>query len=133
MSSYIKKIEELKVKLFRLHFLLTEEQTEQFIRDAIEQFKICYEGAMECLEIFIQNEYNQKSKSFKHTLELALEHRLFNQGMIESMQQMLDDYNAMQKRKKAETIYPLLQEKYARFLQMIYDMLMHMGEEAEEE
>ena len=133
MSSYIKKLEELKVKLFRLHFLLTEEQTEQARFDGVSQFKICYEGAMECLEIFIHNEFSQESKSYNETLELALEHRLFNQKMIESMQQMSGDYNLAVKGKNLESIYQILQDKYAGFLQMIFDMLTHMGEEAEEE
>ncbi len=133
MSSYIKNLEELKVKLFRLHFLLTEEQSEQAVLDGNRQFVLCYESAMECLKNYIQNEYNQISKSYNHTLELALEHRLFNQGMIESMQLMLRDYNLVKKGKNLETVYPVLQEKYGRFLQMILDMLTHMGEDAEEE
>ena len=133
MDSYIKKLEELKVKLFRLHFLLTEQQTEQAMLDGLDQFKICYEGAMECLENFIQIEFNQKSKSYKHALELALEHRLFNQDMIESMQKMMEDYNLVQKGKNLESVYRALQEKYARFLQMIFDMLIRMGEDPEEE
>ncbi len=133
MSSYLKQLEELKVKLFRLHFLLTEEQSEQAVLDGNSQFVLCYESAMECLKNYIQNEHNQISKSYNNTLELALEHRLFNQGMIESMQLMLRDYNLVKKGKNLETVYPVLREKYGRFLQMILDMLTHMGEDAEEE
>jgi len=133
MSSYIKKLDELKVKLFRLHFLLTEEQNEQAVADGISQFKICYESAMDCLDIFIQDEYDDKSKSNKNTLELAFKHRLFNEGMIHSMYKMLDDYTLAQKGKHLEEIYQNLKENYARFLQMIFDMLTHMGEEPEDE
>ncbi len=133
MSSYIKKLDELKVKLFRLHFLLTEEQNEQITFDGIAQFKICFIGAMECLDEFIQNEFNQKSKSYGNLLDLAFEHRLFNQGMIESMRQMLADYNLVEKGKKMQAVYEEVKNNYSRFLQMIFDMLTHMGEDAEEE
>ena len=133
MGDYLKKLDELKIKLFRLHFLLTEEQTEQIRLDGIGQFKICFEGAMDCLRVFIQDEFKQKSKSYTQTLESAMECRLFNQQMTSSMQQMLTDYNLAHKGKNLDHVYLGLQEKYAGYLQMIFDMLTHMGEDAEEE
>ncbi|KAA3615643.1 MAG: hypothetical protein D8M58_15725 [Calditrichaeota bacterium] len=133
MTSYYKKLDELKVKLFRLHFLLTEEQTEQAIADGVEQFQICFSQAMECLDFFIETEYKQKAESNDHLLQLSLEHKLFNQSMIDSMKKMLADYDLVQKGKNIEKIYPVIKESYARYLQMVLDMLTHMGEEAEEE
>ncbi len=133
MDSYIEKLDALKIKLYRLHFLLTEEQTEQNLLDAMAQFKVCYKSAMECLELFIKEEYKQQSKSYKETLELALKYRLFNEGMIESMLQMAGDFEKAEKPKNNPEIYKAVQENYARYLQMIFDMLIRMGEEPEEE
>jgi hypothetical protein len=132
LDSYTEKLGALKIKLYRLHFLLTEEQTGQNLLDGLEQFKVCYKSAMECLQLFIKEEYKQQSKSYKDTLELALEHRLFNEGMIESMFKMAGDFEKAEKSKNNPEIYKAVQEDYARYLQMIFDMLIRMGEDPEE-
>lgn len=132
MSSYIKKLEELKIMLFRLHFLLTEAQSKQAEADSIVQFKICYNLAMECLAGFIKDEFDIKSKSDINILDVALEKRLFNKDMIDSMREMEADFSKLDDAAFQQEAHQKIQNKYARFLQMSYDMLVRMGQDAEE-
>jgi len=127
------KLEKLKLNLYGLHALLTEKQTEESILDGANQFKICFEGAIENLYDFLQNEFNLKNKSHSFVIESAFENKLFNNDMTVNLRNMSDDYGNLKSKKGRELVYPKIQTLYAGFLQMIYDMLLRMGQDAKEE
>ncbi len=54
---YENKLEYLKKKLYRLHFLLTENENEINIRDSLKQFQDCFKDTMTELSNFLLNEY----------------------------------------------------------------------------
>ena len=53
---YETNLEDLKKKLYRLHFLLTEKENEATIKESLKQFHSCFRDTMNELSAFLSNE-----------------------------------------------------------------------------
>jgi len=126
-------LESLKKKLFRLHFLLTDRENAESVRESEEYFKLCFTEAMSELASFLSTEYNEAPKNNDEILECAFKHKLFNQEMIESLKKMVKDFNDLQVGKNRDQIYFNIRDRYAAFLQVIHDMLAKMGQDVEDD
>lgn len=127
------QLNDLKKKLYRLHFLLTNSENEITIRETLDHFLDCFKDIMSELAGFITSEYAHKPETNNHIIDLSFEHKLFNKEMTEQLKRMVDDSEKLESAENSEEIYIKIKEKYAGNLQMIYDMLSRMGQDAEEE
>ena len=126
-------MEGLKEKLFRLHFLLTEKETDEIIKQGLEQFKGCFDDAMSELSGFLSDTYKIKLKDNVDVVERAFEYKLVNREMVQQLKEMVNDYEQIGSAENLKSVHKRIQEEYAGYLQMIYDMLSRMGQDAEEE
>ena len=127
------QLEDLKKKLYRLHFLLTEKEDAISIQESLKQFQICFKGAMLELSNFLFSEHGVSPKDNFEILELSLEYKLFNQHMTELLGTMVGDFNQLVSGKNTEQVYNKIKENYAGNLQIIHDMLTRMGQDVEED
>jgi len=128
MENYEKSLEDLKIKLYRLHFLLTEKQTPESISETLKHFTICFEHAFDCLAMYFKNEKDTILKSPSEVIAASLKQQLFNQQTIEILTTMAQDYEQVKKAEDSGLINSIA-DPYARLLQMIYDMLVGMGKD----
>lgn len=127
------ELEELKTKLNRMHFLLTDTITDETKVDIIGQFQICFEAAFAALGNYLKETFNEKPVSAKYINKSAFKHGLYNERMTILLTEMIDDYTISKKRKNNDELLPAIQSSYTGVLQMFYDMLIRMGEDAQEE
>ena len=130
MSVNEKKLEDLKQKLYRLHFLLTEQQNEETKVAGINQFVTCFSSMIDNLKDFLTTEYGINVTDDKDVVENSFEYNLFNENTLVEMRNMLQAKENAEKNQKNFIIYEEIQNNYARLIQMIHDLLKHMGEEA---
>jgi len=126
-------VEGLKEKLFKLHFLLTEKETEETVRQGLDQFKSCFVEAMSELSTFLLETYDVHTKNNNDIVEQAFEYKLVNAEMAQKLKVMANDFEQIDSTGNNKFIHKKIQESYAGYLQMIYDMLSRMGQDAEEE
>lgn len=131
--NYENQLDELKKKLYRLHFLLTEKEDSETIQNSLKQFLLCFEGTMQELTNFLFSEYKTDPQSNMEILDYSFEYKLFNQQMIDSLKIMVSDYEEVKSSRANNELYYKVKNNYAGYLQMIYDMLTRMGLDAEEE
>ncbi|MCB0283199.1 MAG: hypothetical protein KDF60_11515 [Calditrichaeota bacterium] len=130
MSVNEKKLEDLKQKLYRLHFLLTEQQNEETKVAGINQFVTCFSSMIDNLKDFLTTEYGINVTDDKDVVENSFEYNLFNENTLVEMRNMLQAKENAEKNQKNFIIYEEIQNNYARLIQMIHDLLKRMGEEA---
>jgi len=131
MTDY--QLGDLKKKLYRLHFLLTEHEDESTIQESLKHFQNCFKDSMLELLHFFQNEYKLIPKDNNEIIKYSLEYKLFNTQMTDQLKIMLYDFEKLQSGDNSEEIYTKIKESYAGNLQMIHDMLSRMGQDAQEE
>lgn len=128
-----KKLEDLKLKLYRLHFLLTEKQNDETRQNGINQFIECSKSAYENLADYLNSEYSVKVKSPKDVVEKSFQKNLFNETTMLELEEMNKALEQAETNENISEIFSDVQENYSRLLQMIYDMLKRMGEEPHED
>lgn len=126
-------LEDLKKKLYKLHFLLTEKEDANSVKESLKQFQLCFKDTMLELSNYLANEYRLSPKDNIEILELSFEYKLFNKNMTEQLKNMLQDFEQLISGEKPEKVYGKIKENYAGYLQMIYDMLTRMGQDIEDE
>jgi uncharacterized membrane protein YgaE (UPF0421/DUF939 family) len=126
-------LEDLKKKLYRLHFLLTEKENEATINESLKQFSSCFSATMIELSIYLSNEYRINIKNNQEIVESAFTHKLFNKNMTEELKIMISESEKLIDGENSAETYKNIKESYAGYLQMIHDMLARMGQDAEEE
>ena len=127
------QLEDLKKKIYRLHFLLTEKEDANSIQESLKQFQLCLKGAMLELSNFLFSEHGVSPKDNIEILELSFKYKLFNQNMTGLLKNMIQDFELLEAGKNTEQVYNKTKENYAGNLQMIHDMLTRMGQDAEDE
>jgi len=127
------QLDELKKKLYRLHFLLTEKENEGTIKESLHQFEDCFKDTMSELSSFIANEYKQDNSNYFDIVDSAFEHKLFNREMTDDLKIMVSETDQLINDENPAGIYSRIRESYAGYLQMIHDMLSRMGQDAEED
>lgn len=130
MSVDEKKLKDLKQKLYRLHFLLTEKQNEETRAEGINQFVICFTSMIDNLDDFLKTEYSINSENESDVIEKSFENNLFNENTLSEMRDMLHSKEDSVNDQNHSDIYKDIQDNYARLIQMIHDLLKRMGEEA---
>ena len=133
MANFKKKADGIKTKLFRLHFLLTEPESPENQNDGINQFKLCFKEILGFLTSFLEEEWNISPKSDLEILNTSFEKKLFTEEMTHSLKEMQQDFINLKFKKKKDEIYIRIKSIHAHHLQVIYDMLVRMGEDIEDE
>jgi hypothetical protein len=127
------QLENAKIKLFRLHFLLTEPQTDEIIEEALKQFELCFSELIKHLSEYLEENAGIKSGTSVDVFENAFKKKLFTQDMTEKLKNMAEDFNLITFGKEKTQIFEKVRDAYAHYLQVIYDMLIKMGQDAEDE
>ena len=133
MTEYKDKVENIKINLYRLHFLLTETESEENQREGIDQFKLCFNEVVSFLAEFLKEEFSISAKSVLEILAASFEKRLFTKDMTNSLNEMAADFKALKSKKNVTEIYPRIKSIHGHHLQVIYDMLIKMGEDVDNE
>jgi len=129
----LNQVEKLKTKLFRMHFLLTEPETDEIIKDGFKQFKMCFIDVLAFLSDYMTEELKVESSSNLELLDNAFKNKLFTEQMTFSLKEMEVDYKMLPSGKNKSEIYSKIKSTYAQHLQLIYDMLVLMGQDGEDE
>lgn len=125
--------EKIKIKLYRLHFLLTEPESEEVQGEGIKQFKMCFKEVLRFLATYLQEEFGITTNTNLEVLSSSFEKKLFTQNMTTSLNEMEHDFRSLKSSKNTNEIYKRIKSIHAHHLQVIYDMLTRMGEDPEEE
>ena len=126
-------LDDLKKKLYRLHFLLTEKENTDSVKKSLQQFIECFNHAMSELSAFLENEYKLAAGNNMEIAELSFQYKLINKEMSQEFKQMITDAEILEQIDSPEKIYSNIKIHHAGHLQMIYDMLSRMGQDAEDE
>lgn len=133
MADYLQEAEKIKIKLYRLHFLLTEPESDEIMKDGVKQFKICFQEIIGFLSDFLFEEFSINAESHLAVLTASFKKKLFTESMITSLKEMEIDFQSLNYQKIDIEIYKRIKAVHAQHLQVIYDMLTHMGEDASDE
>ncbi len=84
MTENIIEAGKIKATLYRLHFLLTEPQTDEIRKESILQFKICFKAIFSLLANYLSAEFNITTRSNLQVLEASFEKKMFTEDMTSS-------------------------------------------------
>ncbi len=131
MTENIIEAGKIKATLYRLHFLLTEPQTDEIRKESILQFKICFKAIFSLLANYLSAEFNITTRSNLQVLEASFEKKMFTEDMTFSLKEMEKDFETIDSL-NSDDIYIKIKELHARHLQLIFDMIARMGQDPEE-
>lgn len=126
------KILKIKTKIFRLHFLLTEPESDDIIQQSFEQFKFCFRDVFDYLADYLKSVFEVKLPSDNEIIISAFKNKLITELFSKSLKVMENDYQSLVASKKSPEIFARIKSDYAQYLQLIYDMLERMGQDIED-
>jgi len=123
-------LEKVRGRLQRLHFLLTEPESDAIHEETRQQFAVVYRELNELLGRYLENEFAVQAGDAGELYRLGHEKRLYNAETLGRLQKMAAQGHG--KPKDLSAFYENVRDDYVFLLRMLHDMLQRMGEEPEE-
>ncbi len=122
-------IEKVKKDLQRIHFLLTEPETEDIRRETHSRFKEVFAGVVGLLDRFLEREYGVSTKTTAETLQQGQLRKLYNNTTYERLGELAADMGTG--RADAKKVFGRIRDDYVFLLRLLLDMLSRYGEEVD--
>ncbi len=122
-------IEKVKKDLQRIHFLLTEPETEDTRRETIRRFKEVFSGVVALLDLFLKREYGVSTRSAEDTLQQGQILKLYNTPTFKRLGKLAADMDSAGA--DVEQVFGRIRDDYVFLLRLLLDMLSRYGEEVD--
>ncbi|HED11237.1 MAG TPA: hypothetical protein ENJ10_11165 [Caldithrix abyssi] len=122
-------IEKVKKDLQRIHFLLTEPETEDIRRETYSRFKEVFTRVVDLLDHFIEREYGVDTKNMADTLQQGQVLKLYNSPTYKRLGELAADMG--QEGVDMELVFGRIRDDYVFLMRLLLDMLSRYGEEVD--
>ncbi len=122
-------IEKVKKDLQRIHFLLTEPETEDIRRETYSRFKEVFTRVVDLLDHFIEREYGVDTKNMADTLQQGQVLKLYNSPTYKRLGELAADMG--QEGVDMEQVFGRIRDDYVFLMRLLLDMLSRYGEEVD--
>ncbi len=132
MLDYLKDdLETVKKELQRIHFFLTEPETEEIRRQTLDYFDTVFKDTLALLSRFLKEEYSVREKEASGIISRGFELKLYNAPTYKRLKELAADMRG--KKKDVEAVFARIRDDYVFLLRLLLDMLSRFGDEADEE
>lgn len=122
-------IEKVKKDLQRIHFLLTEPETEDIRLETYNLFKEVFIRVVGLLELFLDKEYGVSTKTVADTLQQGQILKLYNSPTYQRLGNLAADMEP--DGMDVEQVFGRIRDDYVFLLRLLLDMLSRYGEEVD--
>jgi len=122
-------IEKVKKDLQRIHFLLTEPETEDIRLETYNRFKEVFIRVVGLLELFLDKEYGVSTKTVADTLQQGQVLKLYNSPTYQRLGNLAADMEP--DGMDVEQVFGRIRDDYVFLLRLLLDMLSRYGEEVD--